>query len=205
MNPVANLPGEVRNAGSRECFEAIRTKSFAKSSHDVTLRKQRYGAHCGKVTGSTNRRGSDGLLNRSGVISEYPPWGAPRRGRIECGRRSAEGFLQHSRCRCDRAGDAGRLGSRPDRAHRLVTSPSTGADTSPPVSKGIPGLVGVASDSRLDFAYHHSPSDPLGQDRSTASAGESGRESRADLGPGERRSSRADSLNGRRRGSAKEE
>ncbi|MCA1732085.1 MAG: M20/M25/M40 family metallo-hydrolase, partial [Acidobacteria bacterium] len=45
-------------------------------------------------------------------------------------------------------------------ANRFVTSPSTGADTSPLVSKGVPGF-GVAPDSRLYFAYHHSPADTL--------------------------------------------
>jgi carboxypeptidase Q len=45
-------------------------------------------------------------------------------------------------------------------AARFAESPSTGADTSPLVSKGVPGF-GVRPDSRLYFAYHHSAADTL--------------------------------------------
>jgi carboxypeptidase Q len=45
-------------------------------------------------------------------------------------------------------------------AARFEHSPSTGADTSPLVSKGVPGF-GVRPDARLYFAYHHSAADTL--------------------------------------------
>jgi len=45
-------------------------------------------------------------------------------------------------------------------AAKLEPSASTGADTSPLVSKGVPGF-GVRPDARLYFAYHHSAADTL--------------------------------------------
>lgn len=45
-------------------------------------------------------------------------------------------------------------------AAHFAPSPSTGADTSPLVSKGVPGF-GIRPDSRLYFAYHHSAADTL--------------------------------------------